>query len=156
MKNACCSDPCGLIEHWDSANNELNYAALLINAANYKFGTNHFRVVIDTGRNAADGRKDCKNFCNIRGAGAGIASTSNTSNSSLIDAYFWLKTPGESDGCTKTVPGGELCARYDAVCGSEDSLGNGVDEPNAPEAGQWFDFQVKQLAEFADLEGERN
>jgi len=70
-----------------------------------------------------------------------------------LDAYFWLKTPGESDGCTKELPDGTSCARYDAVCGSEDSLGNEDDEPQAPEAGEWYDYQVKMLAEYADFDG---
>ena len=28
-----------------------------------------------------------------------------------VDAYFWLKTPGESDGCTALLPDGTRCAR---------------------------------------------
>ena len=33
----------------------------------------------------------------------------------VVDAFFWLKTPGESDGCTQTLPeadGGGVCPRY--------------------------------------------
>jgi len=149
----CCKDPCKLLDAWDPGNNEHNYAALLISLATEKFGSDHFRVVIDTGRNGAQNRKDCHNFCNIRKAGAGRASTTETENNTILDAYFWLKTPGESDGCTKHLPNGTKCARYDAVCGSEDSLGNQDDEPKAPEAGEWYDYQVKMLAEYADFDG---
>jgi len=149
----CCKDPCKLLQAWDPGNNEHNYAALLISLATEKFGSDHFRVVIDTGRNGAQNRKDCHNFCNIRRAGAGRASTTETANNTILDAYFWLKTPGESDGCTKKLPDGTRCARYDAVCGSEDSLGNDDGEPKAPEAGDWYDYQVKMLAEFAELDG---
>ena len=67
------------------------------------------------------------------------------------DAYFWLKTPGESDGCSQTLPDGSLCARFDASCASADSLGSGPGEPAAPEAGEWYDFQMKQLARNAQL-----
>ena len=69
----------------------------------------------------------------------------------VVDAYFWLKTPGESDGCTQILPDGATCPRFDADCASQDSLGSWPGEPRAPEAGQWFDYQVKQLAQFADL-----
>jgi cellulase/cellobiase CelA1 len=109
-------------------------------------------VIIDTGRNGVpDERTDCANWCNPRNAGAGIASTALTANASLVDAYFWLKTPGESDGCSQTLPDGTLCERYDSMCGSVDSLGTKSGEPPAPEAGMWYDFQVKQLAANAHL-----
>merc|ERR1719199_1636190 len=64
----------------------------------------------------------------------------------MIDAYFWLKTPGESDGCTQELPDGTACPRFDTMCGSSDSIGSSSGEPRAPEAGHWFDYQVKQLA----------
>merc|ERR1712187_782160 len=48
--------------------------------------------------------------------------------------------------------GGGTCARFDGMCESEDSIG-GTDaekgEPHAPDAGMWFDYQVKQLAKNA-------
>jgi len=73
-------------------------------------------------------------------------------NSSLVDAYFWLKTPGESDGCTQTLPEGGTCPRFDADCGAGDALGSRAGEPRAPEAGHWFDHQVKELAAKANFE----
>lgn len=111
-------------------------------------------MIIDTGRNGVpDTRQDCAHWCNARGAGAGAASTTNTA-AQFVDAYFWLKTPGESDGCTELLPGGAgVCPRFDANCASPDSLGSAPGEPRAPEAGHWFDYQVKQLAEFAQLGG---
>merc|ERR1712028_296645 len=51
-----------------------------------------------------------------------------------------------SDGCTEELPDGSSCPRYDTMCGSADSIGSQSGEPRAPEAGAWFDFQVKQLA----------
>jgi cellulose 1,4-beta-cellobiosidase len=103
--------------------------------------------VIDTGRNGVTNmRQECANWCNIRGAGVGQFPTTETANPSLIDAYFWLKTPGQSDGCTQTLPSGSQCARFDSSCASSDSIGSASGEPRAPEAGQWFDYQVKQLA----------
>merc|ERR1711966_173936 len=108
-------------------------------------------TIIDTGRNGvADARTDCKNWCNPRGMGAGIASTSETGLGG-IDAFFWLKTPGESDGCSQTLPDGKACPRYDSMCGSADTIGTQSSEPSCPEAGAWFDFQVKQLAKNAHM-----
>jgi len=148
----CCADPCGLAKQWSAGNNELNYAQDLAVAAQEVLGM-QAHIVIDTGRNGVgDMRDKCAHWCNIRGAGAGIASTATTSYPDVVDAYFWLKTPGESDGCTEMLPEGGRCPRFDKDCGSVDSLGSASGEPRAPEAGQWFDYQVKQLAENAQLD----
>jgi cellulose 1,4-beta-cellobiosidase len=147
----CCGDPCKLLGQWNPGNNELNYAQDLVNAFNTAFGMD-FRAVIDTGRNGIDDmRTDCKNWCNPRNAGVGVASTTKTTDPKLVDAYFWLKTPGESDGCSQTLPDGSACKRFDSMCASADSLGTHTGEPHAPEAGKWFDFAVKQLAANAHL-----
>lgn len=76
--------------------------------------------------------------------------------SPLIDAFLWLKTPGESDGCTQELPDGKQCKRFDSLCGSEDSIGSRPGEPRAPEAGRWFQYQIEQLASLADLGGDRD
>jgi len=147
----CCADPCGLAQEWSAGNNELNYAQELAVAARAVLGMRP-HMVIDTGRNGKTSmRMDCAHWCNIRGAGAGVASTASTAAPEIVDAYFWLKTPGESDGCTEELPSGGLCPRFDRDCASPDSLGSVGGEPRAPEAGHWFDYQVKQLAENAEL-----
>jgi cellulose 1,4-beta-cellobiosidase len=147
----CCADPCGLAAEWNPGNNELNYAQELVIAARSVLRMDA-HVIIDTGRNGVTNmRQDCANWCNARGAGAGVASTAQTDAPTFVDAYYWLKTPGESDGCTAVLPNGDACPRFDADCASPDSLGSGYGEPRAPEAGHWFDYQVKQLAEFAHL-----
>jgi len=102
--------------------------------------------IVDSGRNGVPNmRADCANWCNIRGAGIGHLPTTATDNA-MIDAFFWLKTPGESDGCTQVLPTGQNCPRFDSMCASADSIGSRMDEPRAPQAGNWFDYQVKQLA----------
>lgn len=55
-------------------------------------GDKHF--IIDTSRsgNGSNGE-----WCNPEGRKIGAAPTTNTGNS-LVDAYFWIKPPGESDG----------------------------------------------------------
>lgn len=110
------------------------------------------RFVIDTGRSGVGGaRTDCENWCNVRGAGVGKLPTTTDVTDSRIDALFWLKIPGESDGCTQTLPSGDSCPRFDGKCGSVDSLGSASGEPRAPEAGHWFMHQIVMLAENADL-----
>jgi len=67
----------------------------------------HF--VIDTSRNG--GIVPAGQWCNPTTAGLGrIPSTSVTTNS-LIDAYLWIKTPGQSDG---TCNGGPAAGTYSA------------------------------------------
>jgi cellulose 1,4-beta-cellobiosidase len=150
QSDPCCADPCRLEGQYNPANNELNYVAEMVNIFNSGGVTPHF--IIDTGRNGVPNmRQDCANWCNIRGAGIGMKPTTNTANSTYIDAYYWLKTPGESDGCTQMLPDGTACPRFDSFCGSQDSIGSRAGEPRAPQAGKWFDFQIKMLAENAHM-----
>eukprot|EP00930_Biecheleria_cincta_P029917 TRINITY_DN20759_c0_g1_i1.p1 TRINITY_DN20759_c0_g1~~TRINITY_DN20759_c0_g1_i1.p1 ORF type:complete len:1010 (+),score=117.39 TRINITY_DN20759_c0_g1_i1:158-3187(+) len=148
----CCSDdPCGLQNDWNWAHNELNYVDVLdykMKAAIPGFAPG---FVIDTGRNGRpDTRSDCSNWCNARGAGVGKVPSTDTADS-RIDAYLWLKTPGESDGCTEQLPDGSQCPRFDEMCASIDSLGSRSGEPRAPEAGLWYHFQISMLATNADM-----
>jgi len=152
LADPCCADPCGLTGKYDPSQNELNYALHLRTAMNESIPGFIPHMLIDTGRNGVPGmRKDCANWCNIRGAGVGVRPTAKTADPSLVDAYFWLKTPGESDGCTAILPDGSNCPRFDADCGSQDSIGSSEGEPRAPEAGLWFDYQIKQLAANANM-----
>jgi len=149
----CCYDPCGLSAEWNPSQNELNYALHLRKAMSEGIPSFEPHMIIDTGRNGvANERVKCADWCNIRGAGVGLVPTTATAKPELIDAYFWLKTPGESDGCTETLPSGEACPRFDADCGSVDSIGSQPGEPRAPEAGQWFDYQIKELAKNAHMQ----
>jgi len=146
----CCADPCNLESQYNPGNNELNYVMYLNTSITAATGyAAHF--VTDTGRNGiANMRKDCANWCNIRGAGIGLTPRTNT-GTPLLDAFHWLKTPGESDGCTQQLPDGSTCPRYDSFCGSSDSIGSQGGEPRAPQAGNWFDYQIKQLADNAHM-----
>jgi len=149
QSDPCCSDPCRLESQYNPGQNEMNYVMELAQAVSGMGMQAHF--IVDTGRNGVPNmRSDCANWCNIRGAGVGLVPTTNT-NSSYIDAYYWLKTPGESDGCTQQLPDGSQCARFDSFCGSSDSIGSQSGEPRAPVAGNWFDYQVKQLAANAKM-----
>jgi len=141
----CCKDPCELISQYNPAVNEMNFAQALSKASQAVLDWSPINI-IDTSRNGVeDARQDCANWCNPRNMAAGLLPTTST-GSALVDALFWLKTPGESDGCTQTLPDGSACARFDTMCASSDSIGSSAGEPRSPEAGHWFDYQVKQLA----------
>lgn len=62
-------------------------------------GGKHF--VIDTSRNGAgpylEAKNDLESWCNPPARKIGKAPTANTGDP-LVDAYLWLKRPGESDG----------------------------------------------------------
>ena len=157
--SACCDDPCGLLGQYNRANNEHNYAKLLVAAMEAAMPGFKPRVIVDSGRNGNPGaRTDCSSWCNPRDTGVGTTPTSTTLDDARVDAYFWLKTPGESDGCTALLPSDDdawssdgACPRFDTGCASVDSLGTADGEPYAPEAGHWFDYQVKMLAEYASM-----
>ena len=104
------------------------------------------RMVIDTARNGAElVRSNCQGWCNLRGAGAGHVPTMNTGVPDVLDAFLWIKTPGESDGCTRVLPTGEACSRFDMDCESIASIGGQQGEPRAPVAGAWWDYQAREV-----------
>lgn len=81
------------------------------------------KFVVDTSRNGngpVDGEETEESWCNPPGRALGEAPTTDT-DSELVDAYMWIKRPGESDG---TCRGG-------------------------PEAGEWFHEYALELAKNA-------
>ncbi len=129
------------------------------------------RFIIDTSRNAhgpLDGAQFAAapynqpasvtasltsgNWCNPPGAGLGLRPTANT-GVALLDAYLWVKIPGESDGSCD-IAGGARAWDYTvynpwALTGDAqnhfDPLWGMVD----PAAGAWFPQQALQLAQNA-------
>lgn len=92
------------------------------------------------------------NWCNPPGAGTGPLPTM-TTGVPLLDAYFWVKTPGQSDGSCD-IAGGARAWDYSAynpwkLTGSAtdhfDPLWGMVD----PDAGAWFPAQALELAQKA-------
>lgn len=91
-------------------------------------------------------------WCNPPGAGLGLRPTANT-GVALLDAYLWVKLPGQSDGSCDIAGGarGWDYTQYDpwAVTGDAqnhfDPLWGIVD----PAAGAWFAQQALQLAQLA-------
>jgi cellulose 1,4-beta-cellobiosidase len=116
---------------------EVSYASDLA-AALAKVGIKNKAFVIDTARNGRAGlRTDPGNWCNIKGAGLG--ERPRASPAPFIDAYLWLKTPGESDGTSDPN-----APRYDVNCSSDDAL------PGAPQAGELFKPYLLDLVKNAD------
>src|SRR5450759_3262700 len=131
---------------WSGLATDLPLTTAGINSryATYPAGTTHF--VIDTSRNglgpwdwAAAGYASAgvaQDWCNPPGRGLGIAPTTNTGNA-LVDAYLWVKVPGESDGsCNRSVSGSTTDPEWGGI----------VD----PAAGAWFSQQALQLAQLAN------
>jgi endoglucanase len=94
-------------------------------------------------------------WCNPLARGLGIQSTANT-GVPLLDAYFWVKTPGESDG-TCDVAGGARAWDYAAYTQSQwplDAADQAVFDPlwglDDPAPGVWFPQQAIDLARRAN------
>jgi endoglucanase len=72
-------------------------------------GGKHF--VIDTSRNGLGAASDGQ-WCNPGGRALGTPATTDT-GSSLVDAFLWIKAPGESDGACNGAPdAGEWWGEY--------------------------------------------
>jgi endoglucanase len=103
--------------------------------------TTHF--VIDTSRNGqgpwqppAGVYPDAQDWCNPPNRGLGLRPTADT-DSPLVDAYLWVKIPGESDG---------ECTRGLGPTGTVDPEWGIVD----PGAGQWFPEMALDLVHNAN------
>lgn len=85
------------VSNFDTSASEGAYGAAIDHELG---GTAHF--IIDTSRNG-QGRAPGGAWCNPPGRGLGTPSTSTTGNP-LIDAFFWVKRPGASDGTCNGGP----------------------------------------------------
>jgi endoglucanase len=121
---------------WNTVGIESRWALVL--GANAP--TTHF--VVDTSRNGQGPWQfrptygdagTAQDWCNPPGRGLGVRPTANT-GVPLVDAYLWIKSPGESDGS---------CNRGS---GTTDPLWGGIVDPAA---GAWFPQQALQLAQMA-------
>jgi cellulose 1,4-beta-cellobiosidase len=95
-----------------------------------------------------DRRIHVGNWCNQSGAGLGERPQANPATG--IDAYVWIKPPGESDGSSSAIPNDEGKG-FDRMCDptytgnprNGNSLSGSL--PNAPLSGHWFSAQFQQL-----------
>jgi cellulose 1,4-beta-cellobiosidase len=94
--------------------------------------------IVDTSRNGrANVRTAPGNWCNIKGAGLG--ERPRAAPAPLVDAFVWIKVPGQSDGTAN-----QSAARFDPNCASDDAT------PGAPEAGEWFEPYLVDLVKNAN------
>ena len=115
---------------------ELTYAKKLTEAF-AAVGVTGKKFVIDTSRNGKPTRSTWSSWCNVKAAGLGPRPQA--SPHELIDAYFWIKPPGESDGTSDPKS-----PRMDPACKSGDSM------DGAPEAGEWFQSYFIELVKNAE------
>ena len=94
------------------------------------------------------------NWCNPPASGLGLRPTANT-GVPLLDAYLWVKTPGQSDGQCDAA-GGVRAWDYSVysqsgwpTTASAQALFDPLWGLNDPAAGDWFAQQALQLAQLA-------
>ncbi|WP_426624684.1 glycoside hydrolase family 6 protein [Leifsonia sp. McL0607] len=124
----------------NTAGIDSRYASILGTAT----PTAHY--VLDTSRNgrgpwaapASAGYPDPQTWCNPPGAGLGARPQAAPAQAAypLLDAFLWVKTPGQSDGqCNRGISGSTTDPEWGGI----------VD----PAAGAWFPQQALQLAQNA-------
>ncbi|MFI9759630.1 glycoside hydrolase family 6 protein [Streptomyces sp. NPDC051963] len=105
---------------------------------------------IDGGR--YDRRIHIGNWCNQ--SGAGLGERPQAGPAAGIDAYVWMKPPGESDGSSTAIPNDEGKG-FDRMCDptytGNPRNGNNLSGalPNSPLSGHWFSAQFQQLMQNA-------
>ncbi|PWK85609.1 endoglucanase [Lentzea atacamensis] len=87
------------VSNYHYTSNEVNFAKNVLNAV----GDSRLKAVIDTSRNG-NGAAGSE-WCDPPGRAIGTPSTVNTGDS-RIDAFLWVKLPGEADGCI--APAGQF------------------------------------------------
>jgi cellulose 1,4-beta-cellobiosidase len=91
-----------------------------------KVGITGKGFVIDTGRDGRGNIRDAPDsWCNVKGAGLG--ERPRAAPAPLVDAYLFVKVPGESDGTSDPK-----APRFDPNCARDDAT------PGAPQAGEMF------------------
>ena len=126
-----------VLEPTNPCPNELTYAKILRKTLEM-YGFKDHGFIIDTSRNGKGHiRAKWGSWCNVHGAGIGERPRADPEPG--IDAYFWIKPPGESDGVADPK-----APRYDPMCGGPDST------PDAPQAGQWFESYFLDLVRNAN------
>ncbi|MFI8931195.1 glycoside hydrolase family 6 protein [Streptomyces sp. NPDC053474] len=157
---------------WNRYTDELSYAQAFRNQLVSTGFRSDIGMLIDTSRNGwggtarptgpgpttdvntyvNGGRYDRRihigNWCNQ--SGAGLGERPKAAPEPGIDAYVWMKPPGESDGASKEIPNDEGKG-FDRMCDPTytGNPRNGYSMSgalaNAPLAGQWFSAQFQEL-----------
>ncbi|MEU5879537.1 glycoside hydrolase family 6 protein [Spirillospora sp. NPDC047279] len=101
---------------------------------------------VDGGR--TDRRIHLGNWCNQ--SGAGLGERPKAAPEAGIDAYVWIKPPGESDGASREIPNDEGKG-FDRMCDptypgnprNNNNMSGAL--PDAPLSGHWFSAQFQEL-----------
>ena len=100
------------------------------------------RFVVDTSRNgtgpwASAAYADDQDWCNPPGRGLGARPQAQPEAAfPMLDAYLWIKTPGQSDGqCNRNIAGSTTDPEWGGI--------------TDPAAGAWFPQQALELAKLA-------
>ncbi|OXS35892.1 glycoside hydrolase family 6 protein [Streptomyces sp. XY006] len=110
-------------------------------------------TVLDTyvSQSKVDRRTHRGLWCNVDGAGLGAPPQASPAGypDSHLDAFLWIKPPGESDGASKDIPNDEG-KRPDPMCNPDYTAPNAGGNktgalPDAPLAGHWFHNQFSML-----------
>jgi cellulose 1,4-beta-cellobiosidase len=121
-----------VLEPTNPCPNELTYAKTLSKTLEM-YGFKNHGYIIDTSRNGKGNiRAAWGSWCNVHGAGLGERPRAEPEPG--IDAYFWIKPPGDSDGVSDPSQ-----PRYDPMCGGPDAA------KGAPQAGVWFESYFMDL-----------
>ncbi|WP_339276342.1 glycoside hydrolase family 6 protein [Paenibacillus sp. FSL W8-0426] len=108
----------------------------------------NINTYVDSGR--VDRRDHRGNWCNNSGAGIGQPPQA-APGAAHLDAYVWVKPPGESDGSSSAIPNDEGKG-FDRMCDPTFVTRDGVLTgalPNAPISGHWFHDQFVMLVQNA-------
>ena len=125
------------LEPSDPCPDEISYVHHLSDTLK-RHGVPHKRFIIDTSRDGKGGlRRHWGSWCNVKGAGLG--ERPGLTDELTVDAFFWIKPPGESDGVADPK-----APRYDANCSNGDSA------KGAPQAGEWFESYFIDLVKNAN------
>lgn len=126
-----------VLEPTNPCPNELTYVKTLGKTLEM-YGFKDHGYIIDTSRNGKGQiRTKWGSWCNVKGAGLG--ERPRVEPEPGIDAYFWIKPPGESDGVADPS-----APRFDEMCAGPDAT------PGAPQAGQWFESYFLTLVRNAN------
>jgi cellulose 1,4-beta-cellobiosidase len=157
---------------WNQYVDELTFAQAFRQRLTGAFG-NDIGMLIDTSRNGwggpnrptgaptsatsiddfvnrarIDRRIHAGNWCNQ--SGAGLGERPRATPAAGIDAYVWIKPPGESDGASQPIDNDEGKG-FDEMC-DPDYTGNARNGnsrsgalPNSPLSGHWFPAQFQEL-----------
>jgi cellulose 1,4-beta-cellobiosidase len=117
--------------------NELTYVKTLRKTMEM-YGFKNHGFIVDTSRNGKGQiRKKWGDWCNI--AGAGLGERPRADPAPGVDAYWWVKPPGESDGSSDANG-----PRFDVMCAGESAA------KDAPQAGKWFEAYFMDLVHNAN------